>query len=58
MGYINECNSQLIFQANQFTLHFLAKLQIQSPKWLIQKENLGFIHNRSCNRHTLLLTTA
>ena len=40
----------------QFLLHILAQLQVQRTQRLVQKQNLGFIHQRPGNGDTLLLT--
>ena len=41
MGDINKCDSQLIFQPDQFVLHVLAQLEIQGSQRLVQKQDLG-----------------
>ena len=57
MSYKNKGDSDLLLNSLQLILHLLTELQIQCRKRLIQKQNLRLIYKRSCNGHTLLLST-
>ena len=46
-----------IFQTDEFVLHPLAHLQVKGTEWFIQKKNLRFIYNGTCDRDTLLLSS-
>ena len=56
MGYIDKGDANLLLNLLQLVLHFLTQLQIQCTKRLIQKQHLRFIHQRTRNCDTLLLS--
>ena len=58
VGNVDKCDSQLIFQTDQFVLHVLAHLEIQSTQGLVEKKHFRFIDNGTGNGDSLLLTTA
>ena len=58
MGDINKCDSQLIFQPDQFVLHVLAQLEIQGSQRLVQKQDLRFVDDGAGYGDTLLLPAA
>ena len=58
MGNVNECDSKLVFQTDQFVLHVLSELEIQSAERFIQKQKLRLVYDRSGDGDTLLLTAA
>ena len=57
MGDIYERNAHLLLDAFQFDLHILAQLQIQRGQRLVQKQDLGPVHQGAGDGHALLLTT-
>ena len=58
MGDINKCDSQLIFQPDQFVLHVLAQLEIQGSQRLVQKQDLRFVDDGAAMAIRSLLPAA
>ena len=56
MGHIDKGNAQLLVHRLQLDLHLLAHLQVQGPQGLVQKKDLGFVHQGPGYGDTLLLS--
>ena len=55
MGNVDERDAHLLLDAFKFLLHVLAQPEVQSPERLVQKEDLGPVHQSTGDSHALLL---
>ena len=55
VGHVDEGDAELLLQALELDLHFLAQLQVERAQRLIEQQHLGMIDERARQRHALAL---